>query len=199
MAAVDNPAAPLTEPDTVEYRDLQGVFFTDHVPDEVVAWLERRRALGNDRFDEVWEGVLRVVTGPGDPHGDLYAQVAELLGPRARAAGLKPRVQSNIGERYEHRVPDYAIFRETVAPVWNPTAAVVVEVLSPRDPAYQKFDFYRRCDVEEILIVDGARHAVEWYAATADGYARAPGSALLGITEDEMLAVTDWPPPATDD
>jgi hypothetical protein len=49
-------------------------------PVEVEAFLERRRALGQDRFDEVWEGVHHVAPASHAWHGYLDNVLAELLG-----------------------------------------------------------------------------------------------------------------------
>ena len=43
----------------------------DPQPPELEALLERRRRLGQDLFDEVWEGVLHMNPAPSGRHGDL--------------------------------------------------------------------------------------------------------------------------------
>src|ERR1700724_2537274 len=50
--------------------------------------LERRRRSGLDRLDEVWAGVLHMIPAPSLAHARVAQQLAELLGPLARAAGL---------------------------------------------------------------------------------------------------------------
>lgn len=57
-------------------------------PAEIEAVLERRRRTGADRFDEVWEGVLRIVPAPGDRHALIEWQIPRLLGPAVDRAGL---------------------------------------------------------------------------------------------------------------
>ena len=173
---------------------MQSVLFTQTTP-ELEALLERRRALGQDTFDEVWEGEYRVVPGPGGVHSDVDSQVTALLRAPARAAGLWPLTQSNIGPAdLDYRVPDQVVLRERSAAAYHATAAIVVEILSPRDRSYEKFDFYLRHGVEEILIVDPYRRAVEWYAATPDGFTRVDRSALLDLMEQALAAAIDWPP-----
>lgn len=48
---------------------------TDAVP-ELVDVLDRRRAQGLDTYDEWWEGVYRIVTGPTPEHGRIGLVVA---------------------------------------------------------------------------------------------------------------------------
>ena len=55
--------------------------------------LERRRRLGQDLFDEVWEGVLHMNAAPSGRHGDLESQLHVLLAPlarRGRAENARP-------------------------------------------------------------------------------------------------------------
>ena len=56
----------------------------------------------------------------------------------------------NIGlSEHDHRVPDAVVVRERLDVVWVPTAAMVVEVISPGDETYAKFDFYDARGVEK--------------------------------------------------
>ena len=66
-------------------------------PAEVQAWLDRRHTLGQDLFDEVWEGEYHAAPAPHRRHGDVDDQLAAILRPRARAAGLWPSGPLNIG------------------------------------------------------------------------------------------------------
>ncbi|MGZ6623848.1 MAG: hypothetical protein ACXVHD_30075, partial [Solirubrobacteraceae bacterium] len=69
----------------------------DPLPPELEALLERRRRLGQDLFDEVWEGVLHMNPAPSGSHGDLESQLHVLLSPLAKVAGLRMRGQFNLG------------------------------------------------------------------------------------------------------
>ncbi len=77
--------------------------------------------------------------------------------------------------------------------IWNPTAALVVEILSPEDESRRKLDFYVRAGVEEVLIVDPDERTVEWLARGRDGFEPADGSDLLGITSTDLADRIDWP------
>ena len=76
---------------------------------------------------------------------------------------------------------------------WNPTAAIVVEVVSPGDESRRKLDYYFRCGVEELLIVEPELGTLEWFARAADGFEPANGSAILGLTGSDLADAIDWP------
>lgn len=168
--------------------------FLAEPPAEVAAWLRRRQALGQDRFDEVWEGEYHVAPAPHRRHGDVCDQVAALLRPRARAAGLWPSGPLNIGEPDDYRVPDLAYLRDRDMVTFLPSAAIVVEVASPGDESYGKFAFYLAHGVAEVLVVEPLARTVAWYAPGPGGFARAGRSALLDLDEAALHAEIDWPP-----
>lgn len=167
--------------------------FVTTPPDVTEDMIARRQALGQDRRDEVWEGVYRVAPEASNRHLRVQLQLIELLRPLAARAGLLLGGPLNIGRPLDFRVPDLGFIRHEEDPVWNPTAAVVVEVVSPRDESRAKSDFYFRVGVEEFLIVDPERRTAEWFARGADGFVPADGSATLGITSEELAAAIDWP------
>ncbi len=156
-------------------------------------WLERRRALGQDMFDEVWEGEYHVAPVPDGPHGRIDYQIHLVLGPRVRSAGLHGSGPLNLGAAGNFRVPDGAYLRSARAELYNPTAAIVVEVISPGDESRLKFAFYFRAGVEELLIVDPRARTVEWFSRGEDGFEPAPGSALLDVSSEALAGELDWP------
>ncbi len=163
-------------------------------PPAVADWLERRRALGQDLFDEVWEGEYHVSPAAHPSHGDLDDQVATLLRPRARAAGLWPSGPLNIGRSDDYRVPDRAYLRHRGTTLYVPTAAIVVEIVSPGDESYAKLGFYAARGVDEALLVDPAGTACRWYARVGSEMVPVEGSTLLGLTAADLTAQLDWPP-----
>lgn len=166
----------------------------DPLPAELQALIERRRRLGQDLFDEVWEGVLHMNPGPGIPHGRIESQLTELLGPLARAAGLFVTGQFNVGEsEQDYRVPDLGLHRPGADGVWLPTAALVVEIVSPGDDSYRKFDFYAAHGVDEVVIVDPAERAVHWYVLADGEYRGAERSAVIDAGAAELAQRIDWP------
>ncbi|MGA7705555.1 MAG: Uma2 family endonuclease [Solirubrobacteraceae bacterium] len=162
---------------------------------DVQAMLERRRRLGQDRKDEVWEGVLHLVPAPAHRHGHLAQQLAELLGPAARAARLEPMIaEFNLGDsKDDFRVPDGGLHRPGAAEMWHPTAALVLEILSPDDEAWEKLPFYAAHHVDEVLIVDPDNRQIHWLALTADRYEPIERSALIALGPAELAGRLDWP------
>jgi Uma2 family endonuclease len=171
---------------------MRTLFVTDPPP-VVEDWLAQRRALGQDLFDEVWEGEYHVAAAPSDRHADLQVQLIVILRPLAQRTGLLTRGPSNIGGPTDFRVPDLAFLGGVPEPVWQPGAAIVVEILSPGDESRRKLDFYFRAGVEEVLIVDPDVRAVEWFERGPDAFRPALGSGLLGITSTELTAAIEWP------
>ncbi|MBX3031057.1 MAG: Uma2 family endonuclease [Chloroflexi bacterium] len=162
-------------------------------PPIVEDWLAQRRALGQDRYDEVWEGEYHVSPGPTDRHGDVDYQVVGILGPQARAASLHGRTAGNIGRPGDFRVPDQLYVRDRGGGLWHTTAVIVVEVLSPGDESRHKLGFYFRAGVEEVLLVDPDQRTVEWLMRGRDGFEPADGSAILDISSVDLAAAIDWP------
>lgn len=162
-------------------------------PALLAEWLERRRALGQDLYDEVWEGEYHVAPAAHRRHGDVEAQIGALLHGRARQRKLWPTGPVNIGGPEDYRVPDRAFFREREPGVFLPRAAIVVEVVSPGDESYAKLPFYFACGVDEVLIADPERRVVEWYGRGERGFERVGRSDLLDLDEEGLTAEIDWP------
>ncbi len=163
---------------------------------EVEALIERRRALGQDRFDEVWEGEYHMSPGPSGPHAFVDGEMVGLLRPLARAAGLHVSTGFNLGAGPDDfRVPDGGCHRERPGGIWAPTAAIVWEILSPGDETYAKFDFYAAHGVEEIIVADPGTRTVRCFrlAAPPGNYTESETSDLLGIGAAHLAAEIDWP------
>lgn len=162
-------------------------------PPEIVAFLTRRRALDQDRSDEVWEGEYHVVPAPDFWHGQVDSDLAALLRPAAKAAGLVVTSQFNVGVQDDYRVPDGGYHRVPLSTVWVPTAAIVVEVVSPHDETWEKFAFYARHAIEEICVADPLTRQVRWFVLAGDAYEETGTSPLLGVTTTDLVAGIDWP------
>lgn len=163
------------------------------LPAPVAGWLEQRRVLGQDLFDEVWQGEYHVAPAPHRRHGDVDDQLAGLLRPIARDRGLWPSGPLNIGGPDDYRVPDRAYLAGRDVAAFEPTAAIVVEVVSPGDETYAKLEFYARRGVEEVLVVDPDTASAEWYARRGEVMERVGRSDLLGLTEADIASAIDWP------
>lgn len=162
-------------------------------PVEITSFLARRRALGQDSFDEVWEGEYHVVPAPHPWHGQVASRLVRVLGPLADAAKLIGTTEFNLGAPDDYRVPDGGYHRTQPCDVWVPTAAVVVEVLSPGDETWEKFDFYARHAVDEVCVADPIDRQIRWFVLTDGTYQETGRSPLLAVSVAELVADIDWP------
>ncbi|MCW2605957.1 MAG: hypothetical protein JWO60_650 [Frankiales bacterium] len=159
----------------------------------VEAWLEQRRALGQDGRDEVWEGVYHVAPHEHGRNGAVASELQALFRGPARAVGLRAGGSVNLGEPRDYRVPDLVWHRGSPDALYFSTAAVVVEVLSPDDETFQKFGFYAAHGVEELWVVDALERTARVWALAEGGYEERDLAPLLGLTTAEVVAGVDWP------
>jgi Uma2 family endonuclease len=162
-------------------------------PPEIEALIESRRRSGIDRLDEVWEGVLHMAPAPHSSHGKLDRRVARLLDAAAQATDLEASGPVNIGEAGDYRVPDAALLRPDLDGVFLPTAALVVEIVSPGDESWQKLPFYAAHRVDEVLIVDPAERSVHWLGLSGDEYRPLERSAVIDLCPADLAQRIDWP------
>jgi Uma2 family endonuclease len=160
-------------------------------PPELERLIERRRALGIDVFDEVWEGSYHMAPAPHPAHGYVDNELAALLAPLARQAGLVGPV--NLGRPDDYRVPDRAYHRTLSDTVWVEPAAVVVEVVSPDDETFEKFGFYLDHGVDELIVGDPSACSIKCWEREAGRYVPRDGFALLRITAEAIAAAIVWP------
>jgi Uma2 family endonuclease len=69
----------------------------------------------------------------------------------------------------------------------------VVEVASPGDDSWRKFDFYAAHGVDEVLIADPQTSTLHWFDLVGDRYQPTHRSDLLGVDVAEVHAAIDWP------
>jgi Uma2 family endonuclease len=78
--------------------------------------------------------------------------------------------------------------------VYLPTAALVVEIVSPGDDSWRKLDFYAADHVEELLIVDPEKRQVGWLGLTAAGdYVPLARSKLIDGGPADLSGRLNWP------
>lgn len=163
-------------------------------PSELQVLIERRRALGIDLFDEEWEGSYHVAPAPSAAHAYLDDVLAVLLHPYAQAAGLVGTGPFNLGQLGDYRVPDRGYHRRRPTGTWVPTAAIVVEIVSPDDETYEKFAFYASHTVDEVIVVDPlARTLAIWRRQPGQGYRQVTASALLEVGAAGLAEAISWP------
>lgn len=166
----------------------------DPHPVEVDALLERRRRLGLDHRDEMWEGVYRMNPPLSLEHQLILQQLAVLLSPLAQRADLLAVVQEfALGTSEDYRVPDGALHRVGARGVWHPTAALAVEIVSPGDETWEKLPFYAAHHVDELLIVDPQERSVSWLSLADGEYRPLERSGLIDLGPSELAEQIDWP------
>jgi len=139
----------------------------------------QRRALGADRYDEVWEGTYMMAPMPNDEHQQLVSRFAAIFQDVVDWPGLghvRPGV--NISDRIEdwqenYRVPDVAVFLNGGHAVnrgafWYGGPDFAIEVISPDDGTRAKLPFYETVGVRELLLVDRQPWRLELYERQDD-------------------------------
>jgi Uma2 family endonuclease len=168
----------------------------DPPPPQLEELLERRRRMGADRRDEVWAGVYHMVPSPDTAHSLIGSRLVVLLDAPARAAGLRVSLAFNMGVKDDFRVPDLGVHRGTPSGVWVPTAAIAVEILSPKDETWEKLPFYAEHEVDELLIVDPRAHSVTWLGLQDGEYQHVDRSKIVDVSASELADGIEWPDPA---
>ena len=173
---------------------MKGVIL--RVPDEE---LSRRRRTGIDRYDEMWEGVLHMAPAPAYEHQRLVSAIDRSLGPLCERSGrgvLAPGINvfSDAITTSDYRIPDLtfvAAGRQHIMAAdgirgGGPDA--VIEVRSPDDESYEKFPFFARLGVREVIIVHRDSKEVELYRLEGSEYTQA-GRNEEGWLESEVFEV----------
>jgi Uma2 family endonuclease len=161
-------------------------------PDVLVSLFNERKRLGLDTHDELWCGEYHMAPSASLDHGRIGSLIDRLLGPRAEQLGFQMSLDFNVGDANNFRVPDLGVHRAPVSAVWIPTAAIVVEVRSPDDETFDKFDFYFEHQVEEVLVADLVDRTVAWYVRGTDAFVEHDRSELLGISADQVAVALHW-------
>lgn len=165
----------------------------DPLPVEIESLLERRRRLGLDRGDEMWDGVLHMNPSPHGRHHRILQQLAVLLDGPARAAGLLAALGDfNIGDKDNYRIPDGGLHRPGPDELFYPTVAVAVEIVSPGDETWKKLPFYAAHGVDEVLIVDPLECVVHWLGLRDGDYEPIERSALIDYGSRQLAEQISW-------
>lgn len=127
--------------------------------------IARRRRLGQDRFDEVWEGVYFMAPLGDLVHQEFGADLATVITLCVKFDGLGRCFQGvNISDRKKgwrknFRCPDVAVYlhgnpAEDCGRFWFGGPDFAVEIVSPGDRTRKKIPFYASVGTRELLIVD---------------------------------------------
>lgn len=128
----------------------------------------------------------------------MILELTSRIRPATRERGLILSASLNIGTPTDWGIPDFAVHHSgTALDAWKPTAALVGEVLSPSDEAWQKFHFYWDHRVEEILIADYEERIVRLFERTTEiasdwPFREVDRSNLRGLSVPQISDI-DWP------
>lgn len=154
-------------------------------------WLAERARLGQDGRDEVWDGVYHVVPHPRSNHGKLAHKLSAELHGVARARGLNPTGEFNLGSANDYRIPDMGW---TAAPVddeelYVPSVEIVVELESPGDETWEKVPFYFAQGVREVWVITPQERRVRVLTSVGHDVER---SDVLGLAIAQVRAALGW-------
>lgn len=156
--------------------------------------LAERRKMGQDVFDEVWEGVLHMVPPPSGTHQQFGSDLLVALAPQARARGLAVTYETGLfrplaGER-DYRVPDLVVYRPEHRSKRGieGRAEVVIELLSPDDESREKLPFYEALGTPEVFLIDHETREIELYVLRG-GQLRAAVPDASGALRSQVLGI----------
>ncbi len=151
------------------------------------SFLQQRRRLDMDKFDEMWDGEWHFVNPPRRWHPRLSIDLSMVLAPLALKVGLQPYGDSTgvFAGTKNWRVPDQVYVRPDHEVDEGVTGAeLAVELRSPGDESYAKMPFYASLCITEMLIIHEDRRFELFrldetgaYQPVADGQ-----STVLGVT-----------------
>jgi Uma2 family endonuclease len=169
-------------------------------PGEFKRMIRERRKFGGDRYDEIWDGVYVMSPLADNQHQFLATGLVVVL---ATALGSQVQVFAgcNVSDRPKrwqknYRCPDVAVFlpgnpaedRETH---WYGGPDFAIEIMSRNDRSREKFDFYFKVGVRELLLISRRPWRLELYRRDQSqwnnvGYS-ALGDGAANILHSEVL------------
>ncbi|MGO9918852.1 MAG: Uma2 family endonuclease, partial [Isosphaeraceae bacterium] len=131
-------------------------------PVDLAHLIRERRECGGDRYDEVWDGVYVMSPLADNEHQQLGFDLAWAI-----KMGLGQRIRifpgCNVSSRSQrwkrnYRCPDVAVFlpdnpAEDRKTHWFGGPDFAVEIQSPFDRSREKFGFYAKVGVRELMFV----------------------------------------------
>ncbi|MBI4605797.1 MAG: Uma2 family endonuclease [Planctomycetes bacterium] len=142
--------------------------------------LERRRKLGLDRWDEMWEGVLHMAPAPNVPHQrvqrDLGSFLSSLLCRQGRGELLNGvNVFNDSSVESDYRIPDHSFVRSGRESLIEENGIhgapdAVIEIRSPEDESYAKLPWFAALGVREAIIIQRDSKETEVYRLAGSQY-----------------------------
>lgn len=140
--------------------------------------IARRRRLGLDKSDEVWNGVYVMAPLANDEHQDVVGGLDALFREVIQSQKLgvtRPGVNVSdrrSGWRKNYRCPDVAVFLNETHAVncdthWFGGPDFAVEVASPGENVTKKLGFYAKVGTREVLILNRSPWKLSLYQLNA--------------------------------
>jgi len=163
--------------------------------------IRRRRRLGLNHKDEVWNRRYIVLPDPDNVHQRLVGFLVTVFQIVIDWSGLgKVFPGTNISDRddkwtHNYRVPDVAVFlndnpAEDRHTHWFGGPDLAVEIVSDNDKSRKKLDFYASVGTRELLIVDRDPWLIELFRLR-DGELVSGGTSTVS---DGILLASDVVP-----
>ena len=119
---------------------------------------------GDNRYDEVWEGVTVVPPMPSDEHQQLQIRLSLPFMELVEIPQIgQVRAGGNISDRavdwtHNYRCPDVFVYLNSNPAInhdthWQGGPDFLIEIISPGEDPYAKFAFYTSINTREVLIV----------------------------------------------
>ena len=163
-------------------------------PNEWKEILKNRRDPGQDRKDEVRNGVYFMAPDPTNLHQTTVLELAWMLNHIA-PAGSHVQAGGNISDRKidwkkNYRCPDVMVFLPGNKAVDLETHYLggpdfLVEIVSPGDRSLKKLPFYAELGVKEVLLVDPGKSANSLNRRTGEGWV---GAEIARLDDQSWLA-----------
>jgi Uma2 family endonuclease len=156
-------------------------------PGEFKRMIRERRKFGGDRYDEVWDGVYVMSPWADNQHQRLAARLVVVF-TLALGADIQIFAGCNVSDRPKrwqknYRCPDVAVFlpgnlAEDRQTHWFGGPDFAVEIMSRNDRSREKFDFYFKVGVRDLLLINRRPWRLELYRSEETEWKNVGHSAL---------------------
>lgn len=151
--------------------------------------IAKRKALGLDRYDEVWNGVYVMSPMPNNEHQQLISHLIYILEQVIGLPGLGVVLPgANVSDRIKgwkknYRVPDVCAYFATTSAQdcgthWVGGPDWLTEILSPDEKPHKKLNFYEKIHAREVVIIHRDPWKIELYLLREDSLVLAGKSDL---------------------
>jgi Uma2 family endonuclease len=135
--------------------------------------IARRRALGLDRYDEVWNGVYVMSPLPNNEHQIISTRFVYVLSEAVPLDEGTVFAGANVSDRVKrwkknYRIPDVCVYLVTTSARdcgthWLGGPDWLTEILSLGESPRKKLQFYEKIKTREVLVVHRDPWRIELY------------------------------------